>query len=207
MDLKKRITEEITEVKYNQFMVFVSRVLSTKYEKFSDDPDKIKNEIRKYSRQFGFQWQEENLVNKAIASFQLSPTFNINDENFIKEPKHKTFNVETAVQWSGYGTDYYEGTLEGYTVEDVEKRIIEESEWHELELIERDLRDYESNEVEVELIEEKKDLGPNSYKLKESKNSESKDEFSMYEEFYKNLSPDSFNVKRKGDEIIIKLKK
>jgi hypothetical protein len=43
--------------------------------------------------------------------------------------------------------------------------------------------------------------------LKESKNSKTTDEFSMYEDYYKNLSPDSFSIKRKGDEIIIKLKK
>lgn len=202
MDLRKRITEEITEVKYNQFMVFVSKVLSSKYQNFSDSPDKIKNDIRKYARQFGFQWQEEHLIEKAIASFQLSPTFNINDENFIKEPKLKKYHISTSVQWSGYGTDYYEGTIDGYSEDDVEKRIVEDSDWHELELIERDLRDYESNEVSIDDIYEKENTN-----LKESKNSKTTDEFSMYEDYYKNLSPDSFGIKRKGDEIIIKLKK
>ena len=69
MDLRKRITEEITEVKYDQFLVFVSRVLSSKYQKFSDDPEKIVSSIRKYARQFGFQWQEEDLVNKRLLVF------------------------------------------------------------------------------------------------------------------------------------------
>ena len=202
MDLRKRITEEITEVKYDQFLVFVSRVLSSKYQKFSDDPEKIVSSIRKYARQFGFQWQEEDLVNKAVASFQLSPTLNVNDENFIKKPKLKQFEVETEVMWGGYGTDYYEGTIEAYTEDDVEKRITEDSEWNELELIERDIRNYEASEVEIQNINEKK-ITP----LRESKNSKTTDEFSMYEDYYKNLSPDSFSIKRKGDEIIIKLKK
>lgn len=202
MNLRKRITEEITEVKYDQFLVFVSRVLSSKYKNFSDDPEKIVSSIRKYARQFGFQWQEEELVNKAIASFQLSPTLNVNDENFIKEPKLKRFEVEAEVMWNGYGTDYYEGTLEGYSKEDIEKRILEDSEWNELELIERDIRSYEASDVEIQNMEEK-EVTP----LKESKNSKTTDEFSMYEDYYKNLSPDSFSIKRKGDEIIIKLKK
>lgn len=202
MNLRKRITEEITEVKYDQFLVFVSRVLSSKYQNFSDDPEKIVSSIRKYARQFGFQWQEEGLVNKAIASFQLSPTLNVNDENFIKEPKLKRFEVGAEVMWSGYGTDYYEGTLEGYSKEDIEKRILEDSEWNELELIERDVRSYDVSEVEIQEMSEKV-ITP----LKESKNSKTTDEFSMYEDYYKNLSPDSFSIKRKGDEIIIKLKK
>lgn len=202
MNLRKRITEEITEVKYDQFLVFVSRVLSSKYQKFSDDPEKIVSSIRKYARQFGFQWQEEDLVNKAVASFQLSPTLNVNDENFIKKPKLKRFEVETEVMWSGYGTDYYEGTIEAYTEDDVEKRITEDSEWNELELIERDIRNYEASEVEIQNMNEK-EITP----LRESKNSKTTDEFSMYEDYYKNLSPDSFSIKRKGDEIIIKLKK
>jgi len=202
MNLRKRITEEITEVKYDQFLVFVSRVLSSKYQNFSDDPEKIVSSIRKYARQFGFQWQEEELVNKAIASFQLSPTLNVNDENLIKEPKLKRFEVEAEVMWNGYGTDYYEGTLEGYSKEDIEKRILEDSEWNELELIERDVRSYEASDVEIQNMEEK-EVTP----LKESKNSKTTDEFSMYEDYYKNLSPDSFSIKRKGDEIIIKLKK
>ena len=202
MDLRKRITEEITEVKYNQFLVFVSRVLSSKYQNFSDDPEKIVSSIKKYSRQFGFQWQEEELLNKAIASFQLSPTLNVNDENFIKEPKLKQFEVEAEVMWNGYGTDYYEGIIEAYTEDDVEKRITEDSEWNELELIERDIRNYEASEVEIQNMSEK-EITP----LKESKNSKTTDEFSMYEDYYKNLSPDSFSIKRKGDEIIIKLKK
>ena len=202
MNLRKRITEEITEVKYDQFLVFVSRVLSSKYQNFSDDHEKIVSSIRKYARQFGFQWQEEELVNKAIASFQLSPTLNVNDENFIKEPKLKRFEVEAEVMWNGYGTDYYEGTLEGYSKEDIEKRILEDSEWNELELIERDVRSYEASDVEIQNMEEK-EVTP----LKESKNSKTTYEFSMYEDYYKNLSPDSFSIKRKGDEIIIKLKK
>ena len=104
--------------------------------------------------------------------------------------------------WSGYGTDYYEGTIEAYTEDDVEKRITEDSEWNELELIERDIRNYEASEVEIQNMNEK-EITP----LRESKNSKTTDEFSMYEDYYKNLSPDSFSIKRKGDEIIIKLKK
>lgn len=204
MDLRKRITEEITDVKYNQFLVFVSRVLLSKYKNFSDDPENIVPSIKKYARQFGFQWQEEELVNKAIASFRLSPTLNVNDESFIKEPKLKRFVVEAEVMWNGYGTDYYEGTLEGYSEDEVDTRIHENSEWNELELIERDLRDYEASEVTINDIVEK-EIPP--LKLKESKNSKTSDEFSMYEDYYKNLSPDSFSIKRKGDEIIIKLKK
>tara|TARA_R110000803_G_scaffold48837_4_gene101499 strand:- start:2596 stop:3204 length:609 start_codon:yes stop_codon:yes gene_type:complete len=202
MDLRKRITEEITEVKYNQFIQYCSSILTKRYEKFSDDPEGIESSIKKYSKQFGFTWTDDELLSKAYASFMLSPTLNFKDSDFVLNPKRRDYDVVVDVTWNGYGTDNYSGTLSGYSEEDIKRLINEESAYNELELDDRTFRDYETNDVVIEEISLQNT--PND-QLTESK--KSNDEFSMYEDYYKNLSPDSFSIKRKGDEIIIKLKK
>jgi hypothetical protein len=198
MDLRRRITEELSEVKYNQLLIFTQSLLG---QRSDIDVELIRRLVDKSAGRLGLDWKNKDIIDKAIAAFSLSDTTDINSPDFIRNPKVKNFNVDVRVAWGGYGNDYYGGTISGYSLDEVREFIENEGGYSELDFIDRDIRNYEVDEIEINDIYEEEGNQINESEEKEEELDY--DRVKYYLEYYSNLTPSDFDICKKGNEIII----
>jgi hypothetical protein len=198
MDLRRRITEELIEVKYNQLLIFTQSLLG---QRSDIDVELIRRLVDKSAGRLGLDWKNKDIIDKAIAAFSLSDTTDINSPDFIRNPKVKNFNVDVRVAWGGYGNDYYGGTISGYSLDEVREFIENEGGYSELDFIDRDIRNYEVDEIEINDIYEEEGNQINESEEKEEELDY--DRVKYYLEYYSNLTPSDFDICKKGNEIII----
>jgi len=200
MDLRRHITEELSEVKYNQLLIFTQSLIGN--QKRSDiDVELIRRLVDKSAGRLGLDWKNKDIIDKAIAAFSLSDTTDINSPDFIRNPKAKNFNVDVRVAWGGYGNDYYGGSISGYSLDDVREFIEKDGGYTELDFIDRDFKNYEVDEVEINDIYEEEGNPINESEEKEEELDY--DRVKYYLEYYSNLTPSDFDICKKGNEIII----
>ena len=200
MDLRRRITEELSEVKYNQLLIFTQSLIGNK--KRSDmDAELISRLVDKSAGRLGLDWKNKDIIDKAIAAFSLSDTTDINSPDFIRNPKVKNFNVSVRVAWGGYGNDYYGGTISGYSEREISNFIKNDGGYSELDFIDRDFKNYEVDEVEINELDEVIKSPINESEEKEEELDY--DRVKYYLEYYSNLTPSDFDICKKGNEIII----
>lgn len=267
MDLRGRITEEINNLKFERLLMMTYAIMKSMNKEQHFDVDVLESVVGKAAKQLGISLYSDNdIIEKVVACFELSPTFDINSPEFNKNPELKTFEVEAVASWSGYGRDFYSGELQFYTKRALENFLHNEGGYTELDMYDRDFRNYEVDEVEINDINEvtkpinedtikgglsdnmslkdiakkhnvsekelKKQLDkgievemehtdkksvakeiamdhlfedPKYYDKLETIEGKDFDRLSYYLEYYKNLTPSEFKVKKKGNEIIITL--
>lgn len=203
MDLRGRITEELNNVKYNQLLTMTYAIISSLNKDHSElDFNMIKSLVDKSAGRLGLDWKSKDIIDKAIAAFSQSNTTDINSPDFIRDPKAKNFKVDVRVAWGGYGNDYYGGEISGYSLDEVRDWIEHEGGYTELDFIDRDFKNYEVDEIEINDIyeEEEKTINESEEEKKEELDF---DRVKYYLEYYSNLTPSDFDICKKGNEIII----
>jgi hypothetical protein len=267
MNLRGRITEEINNLKFERLLMMTYAIMKSMNKEQHFDVDVLESIVEKAAKQLGISiYSDNDIIEKVVACFELSPTFDINSPEFNKNPELKTFEVEAVAAWSGYGRDFYSGELQAYTKRALENFLYNDGGYTELDMYDRDFRNYEVDEVDIEGITEitkpinedtikgglsdnkslkdiakkhkvsekelKKQLDkgievemehtdkkstakeiamdhlfedPKYYDKLETIEGKDFDRVKMYLEYYQNITPDEFKVKRKGNEIIITL--
>jgi len=136
-------------------------------------------------------------MDKIMGAFQTSKTTNYDDESFNRNPVEKAFDVEVTVSWSGYGVDTYEGQIYGYTEYDVAKGITDEGTYNELDMTDRDFRNYESDDIDYQ-------INPIISPLEETTLiKESNETVDFYLKYYSDLIPSNHKIIKEGNQIII----
>lgn len=201
MDLRGRINEELDNLKFERLVIMTHAMIKSLHKDTDFNIETLKDVVYKSAERLGIRpWAENMLVEKVVACFELSGTFDINSPDFNRNPELKTFDVDVVVSWSGYGRDYHKGRLQGYSQRSIEDSITTDGLWSELELDERDFRHYETDEIDITNFEEVKSPINESEEEKEKLDY---DRVKHYLEYYSNLTPSDFDICKKGNEIII----
>lgn len=201
MDLRGRINEELDNLKFERLLMMTYATMKSMNKNTDFSIETLIDIVYKSAKRLGIHpWSENMLVEKVVACFELSNTFDINSPDFNRNPELKTFDIDVVVSWSGYGRDYHKGRLQGYSQRSIEDSIHTDGLWSELELDERDFRHYESDEIDITSIEEVKSKINESEEEKEELDY---DRVKYYLEYYSSLTPSDFDICKKGNEIII----
>lgn len=267
MDLRGRITEELDNMKFEKLLMMTYAIMSSMNKDQNFDERTLEEVVAKAFKQLGIpQFTQENLYNKVVACFELSPTFKIQSPDFNRNPPLNKYRVEVSTTWSGYGTDYFEGEMTAYTQRELKRRVYDGEYSNYLEMYDRDFKGYEVEDVDITNLElvsnsinedkikgglsdkmslkdiakkhdttekelqkqldkgievemehtDKKSVAkeiamdhlfedPKYYDKLDKTEGKDFDRLSYYLEYYKNLTPSDFKVKKKGNEIIITL--
>lgn len=198
MDLRKRITEEVENLKYEKVLVYTYALIKSKNLSKDDITyDSITSIIAKaISNLFGRHFHDWKLQDKVIAAFLLSDTIDINSPSFVKHPKLKTFAFEGYQSYTEYGIKHYQGEVEGYTEEMVKEYLLEDGGIDEHEPIDVDVRGYEIDETDITLDETNNTLNEGTIPTDKSRTK-------YYLDYISNLIPDEFDICQEGDKITI----
>lgn len=201
MDIRGRINEELSNLKFERLLMMTYATMKSMNKDTDFTVDTLESIVHKSAKRLGINpWSENMLIEKVVACFELSGTFDINSPDFNRNPELKTFDIDVMVSWSGYGRDYHKGELQSYSERALKNLIYNDGLWSELELDERDFKNYEADEVEILNLEVKK---PSINESEEEKEELDYDRVKYYLEYYSNLTPSDFDICKKGNEIII----
>lgn len=207
-NIKHIIREQLNDKMRQKFMVVMSKMVLNKT--FNDDDDsyyELTNAFHKTKKLININfssWSEElNFMDYVMGCFIQTGHSNIKDPSFVTQPKKQVYEFNGGFLFSEGGYKEIKGELEGYSMTSVKTHIEEDGMGFEF-VVDENISHSEYFDYDVE------------YNLKGSVVSESKEngltkkdeKINHYIEYYKNLSPDGFNVKRgENNEIIIELPK
>lgn len=209
--LRRKILSEINDLQYDKVIPYLSKVFSSMgISKYDGDNSKHFEVITKTLKMFGINTNSvgfdryHEIRDKIEASFLQSPTVNHTDSTFIKDPKLFTFEVELNAGYNESGTYLYRGEVEGYSSNSVEDRLLGEGTYHdELELVKEKVWDSEIVDTDITIKKIESSLNESE---KEDTIMDEDERVDYYKEYYENLSPSNFKVKKEGDQIIITIK-
>ena len=198
MDLRKRITEEVENLKYEKVLMYTYALIKSKNLSKDDITyDSITPIIAKaISNLFGRSFHDWDLQDKVIAAFMKSDTIDINSPSFVKHPKLKTFTFEGFQSYTEYGIKHYQGEVEGYTKESAKEYLLEDGGLNEYDPFDVDVRGYEVEETDFTFDETNNTLNEGAVPTDKSRTK-------FYLDYISNLIPDEFDICQEGDKITI----
>lgn len=198
MDLRKRITEEVENLKYEKVLMYTYALIKSKNLSKDDITHETIMSIvgKATSNLFGSGFHDWDLQDKVIAAFMESDTIDINSPSFVKHPKLKAFTFEGFQSYTEYGIKHYQGEVEGYSKEMVKEYLLEDGGLNGYDPFDVDIRGYEVDETDFTFDETNIPLNEDTIPTDKSRTK-------YYLDYISNLIPDEFDICQEGDKITI----